>query len=377
MWAEVSHHGVGAWHAGLSDSGYAIGSAGHGTALRAEWEACYSMKFRGPDVTASHAIVIGASSGGVSALLELAAGLPARLDAVIGLVLHVGSQRSILPELLARRSAWPAIHPRDGQPLLPGTLYVAPPDHHMLFTASTIRLSRGPRENHSRPALDPLFRTTALEWRERAIGVVLTGDLDDGTAGLAAIKACGGLAIVQDPQTAFQPSMPASALAHVQADHCLPLAEIAPTLARLAGAGPRPQAALPTPGLLREQAIFEGVDPMENLDAVGTPSALTCPDCGGGLWELKDQQPLRYRCHTGHAYSARSLENAQTTVAESSLWSSMRVLQERQMLLRRLATVADATGDTAQAEAGRRQADRLKIQLELLSALTERPTGSA
>jgi two-component system, chemotaxis family, protein-glutamate methylesterase/glutaminase len=326
---------------------------------------------------APRAIVIGASSGGVAALLHLTAALPPDLEAVVGIVLHVGTQYSILPELLSRRGPWRAVHPQQGEPLVPGTLYVAPPDHHMLFTAKTLRLSRGPRENHARPALDPLFRSVALEWRERAIGVVLTGDLDDGTAGLGAIKACGGIAIVQDPATSFQPSMPASALANVPVDHCLPLEEIAPTLVRLVRNEPQPQPAQAAPTPTREQAIFDGDQPMQNLAEVGQPSSLTCPECGGGLWELKEARPLRYRCHTGHGYSALSLESAQTEVAEQALWSSVRALQEREMLLRRLANVAEATGDKAQAEVGRRQADRVKEQVHHLTSLVERDLNSA
>jgi two-component system, chemotaxis family, protein-glutamate methylesterase/glutaminase len=330
-----------------------------------------------PATPAPYAIVIGASSGGVSALLELASGLPEDLNAVVGVVLHVGAQHSILPELLVRRGPWTALHPHDGQPLAPGIIYVAPPDHHMLFTANTVRLSRGPRENHARPALDPLFRSAALEWRERLIGVVLTGDLDDGSAGLAAIKACGGTAVVQDPATAFEPSMPASALANVDVDHCVPLNEIAPLLARLAGRDAAAPSTKPPPNLAREQDIFEGKQTMENLAKVGQPSTLTCPDCGGGLWELKDTKPLRYRCHTGHAYSARALENAQAGVAEQALWSSVRALEEREMLLRRLANVAQATGDAAQAEIGRQQADRVKTQVQALMHLVKGEANSA
>ena len=326
---------------------------------------------------ASRAIVIGASSGGVSALLEVAAALPAGLDAVVGVVLHVGSQPSILPELLSARARLPARHPKDGEALEPGTIYVAPPDHHMLFTADAVQLSRGPRENHARPALDPLFRSTALSWGTRAVGVVLTGDLDDGTAGLAAIKDCGGIALVQDPATALAPSMPASAVANVAVDGCLPLAAIAPALAELAGRAP-PRPAAPAPQrLLREQAVFEGRQPVENLQALGKSSGLTCPDCGGGLWELDDARPLRYRCHTGHAFTSRSLESAQVEQAEHSLWSGVRALQEREILLRRLATVAELTGDPAQAEAGRRQADRVKVQAQQLAQLVEKELNGA
>jgi two-component system chemotaxis response regulator CheB len=328
-------------------------------------------------VKAARAIVIGASAGGVSALVELTAALPADLDAVIGVVLHVGSRRSILPELLGARGKLPTMHARDGQALRRGIVHVAPPDHHMLFTGDVVRLTRGPRENFARPAIDPLFRTTALAWRERAIGVVLTGDLDDGTAGLAAIKDCGGTAVVQDPASALQPSMPASALANVGVDHCVPLDRIAPLLQELAGQVPVPEPGPPPTRLLREQAVFEGNDPMENLNALGRPSTLTCPDCGGGLWEIDDARVLRFRCHTGHAFSARSLDNAQVEVADHALWSSLRALKEREILLRRLAAVSEATGDKPQAEAGRVQADRVRAQAELLSRLVEGEMNSA
>lgn len=323
-----------------------------------------------------YAIVIGASSGGVSALLELAAGLPRDLQAVVGVVLHVGIQPSILPDLLSARGPLQAVHPEHGQALRPGTVYVAPPDRHMLFTADAVRLSRGPRENHARPAIDPLFRSTALHWRERAVGVVLTGDLDDGSAGLRAIKECGGTAVVQDPADATEPSMPASALTSVAVDHCLPLAGIAAALVPIVGHEPAAHAARASNAVAREQAIFEGRQVMQNLDTLGRQSPLTCPECGGSLWELKDSRPLRYRCHTGHAYSARSLEFAQAETAEHALWSSVRALKEREMLLRRLANVAQATGDSAQAEAGRLQADRVRAQADRLARLNEQSDAS-
>lgn len=327
-------------------------------------------------VPTPYVIVIGASSGGVSALLQLVAGLPDDLPAVVGVVLHVGVQPSILPDLLSARGPLQAVHPEHGQALRAGTIYVAPPDQHLLFTADAVRLSRGPRENHARPAIDPLFRSAALHWRERAVGVVLTGDLDDGSAGLRAIKDCGGTAVVQDPADAVEASMPASALASVQVDHCLPLAGIAAALVRIVGHEPAAHAARASNAVAREQEIFEGRRVMENLDAVATQSPLTCPECGGSLWELKDERPLRYRCHTGHAYSARSLDFAQSETAEHTLWSSVRALREREMLLRRLANVAQATGDSAQAEAGRLQADRVREQADQLARLNEQGAAS-
>jgi two-component system, chemotaxis family, protein-glutamate methylesterase/glutaminase len=328
-------------------------------------------------MTAPYAIVIGASAGGVGALLELVQALPGPLDAAVGIVLHVGSRHSLLPELLNARGAPNARHARDGEPLAAGSIYVAPPDHHMLFTRDSVRLSRGPRENHARPAIDPLFRSTALTWGDQSIGVVLTGDLDDGTAGLAAIKQCGGLAIVQDPATALEPSMPRSALANVEVDHCLDVPGIARLLHSLASrpAAKEGEPRQPPESILRENAIFEGnlsLDTtMQNLAEIGNLTPMTCPECGGGLWEMKKSRPPRYRCHTGHGFSAASLDHAQGQMAEESLWTSVRALREREMLLRRLAAVAEATGDTAQAEAGRREAERVRAQSEQLVQMTD------
>ena len=325
-------------------------------------------------------IVIGTSFGGVHALQELVASLPPDLPALLAVVLHIGRQQSILPELLNRAGPLRAMHPVDGQRWQAGMIYVAPPDHHLLLRADSLCLSRGPRENHARPAIDPLFRTAALGWRERAVGVVLTGDLDDGTAGLAAIKSYGGTTVVQDPADAVAPSMPASALANVQVDHCLPLAQIAPLLVRLAHERAAPLAPTPpTPTAHvweQEQAIFEGVDPMAKLSAIATPSQLTCPDCGGALSELKGTAPLRFRCHTGHAFTVGSLGEAQARAGDQALQSSLRALREREMLLRRLANVSESTGDPAQAAAGRRQADRVHAQAESIVAILESEPGA-
>lgn len=177
-----------------------------------------------------HLVVIGASAGGVHALLALADALPDSFPAPVCIVQHVGSNPSILPELLRYRGANMALHPEDGQPLTAGMLFVAPPDRHMLVEGGVLRLTHGPRENHARPAIDPLFRSAALNYRGQAIGIVLTGQMDDGTAGLKAIRDCGGTTIVQDPATALEPEMPRSALENVAVDYCVPLQDIVPLL---------------------------------------------------------------------------------------------------------------------------------------------------
>ena len=326
--------------------------------------------------TLPRVIVIGASAGGVAALLDLVSELPADLRAVVGVVLHVGNQHSILPELLAERGKLPAAHACAGEPLVPGRIYVAPPDQHMLFTPGGVNLNYGPLENHARPAIDPLFRSVALHWGAGAIGVVLTGYLDDGTAGLAAIKRCGGIAMVQDPATALEPSMPASAVANVDVDYCLPLAGIAAALCEQVQV-PAAAGHVADDALRGEQAVFEGNNPIENLQAVAQQTVFTCPDCGGGLWEMNDKRPLRYRCHTGHAFTARSLRSLQSEVAEHAMWSSVRALKERELLLRRLATVSMATGDEHQAGAGLREAARVRDQIKALTGMIEGQTSSA
>ena len=289
-------------------------------------------------------VVIGASAGGVSALQRFAADLPAKFPAAVLIVLHVGAHPSILPQLLALAGPNSAAHVTDGEPLRTGHLAVAPPDHHLLLNAGRLQLMRGPKENLARPAIDPLFRSAAIAYGPRVIGVVLTGDLDDGTAGLQAIKSCGGLAVVQDPETAFSRSMPDHALRYVEVDQCVPLESLASTLLSLVQQ-PCPPSVEISPMLRHEHAPQTGtVNSLEDLQAIGTPSSLACPECGGGLWEIKQHNPPRYRCHTGHAYSVHSLEYAMKETAEASLWSAVRALQERAALQRRIGASGKDTG---------------------------------
>lgn len=200
-------------------------------------------------------VVIGASAGGVFALMELSRGLPHSFHAPICIVQHVGPHPSMLPELLSHHGANPAVHAHPGQVLACGTLHVAPPDHHMLVDGLALQLIRGPKEKHARPAIDPLFRSAGLSWGARVIGVILSGQMDDGTAGLRAVKDCGGVAIVQDPDTATEREMPESALRNVAVDHCVALADIAPLLARLVDAPVGRRGATPPGWLSREVAI--------------------------------------------------------------------------------------------------------------------------
>ena len=300
-------------------------------------------------------VVIGASAGGVGALRKLAADLPAAFPAAVLVVLHVGAHASLLPELLEAAGPNSASHAQDGEELRTGHLAVAPPDRHLLLDGNTLRLNRGPKEHFTRPAIDCLFRSAAFEQGARVIGVVLTGDLDDGTAGLQAIKRCGGLVIVQDPRTALAHSMPASAVAYVDVDFVLPLEAIAAKLHELI----RQPAPAPAPApdasarakLKHEQAPLTGtVNTMEDLQAIATPSPLVCPECGGGLWEVKESRPARFRCHTGHGFSLRTLEYSMNLATEDAVWAAARALQERAVVTQRIASEDRRVGHLDAAE---------------------------
>jgi two-component system, chemotaxis family, protein-glutamate methylesterase/glutaminase len=296
-------------------------------------------------------IVVGASAGGVEALSTLVNGLPRDLEAAVFVVLHIASgSQSSLPAILSRAGLLPACHPSDNEPIEYGRIYVAPPDQHLLVYRDRVRLSRGPRENRVRPAVDPLFRSAAIAYGSRVTGVVLTGTLDDGTAGLLAIKQCGGLVVVQDPADALFAGMPSSAIENVVVDYQLALRDIAPLLTRLAEATVDAGEDTTMPNgrgadMDAEARVFE-MDPniLIDDDRPGRPSPFGCPECGGVLWELHDSRLIRFRCRTGHAYSAESLLAAQAESFEGALWSALRALEEKASLSRRLVQRARSSG---------------------------------
>jgi two-component system chemotaxis response regulator CheB len=293
-------------------------------------------------VTSRDIVVVGASAGGIDALSEIVKGLPSDLPAAIFVVVHIAPHSpAYLPEILSMRGALSAKNARDGQRFANSAIYVAPPDHHLLLQADrTMVVVRGPKENRARPAVDPLFRSAALAFGPRVIGLVLSGGLDDGTAGLRGIKMCGGTTAVQDPADALVDSMPRSALRNVSIDHCMPARELASLIVRLAEgpAAERPSAlegSQMRKTLEIEAQIAKGTNGVSVTD-LGDPSIFTCPECHGTLLKLRDE-PMRYRCHTGHAFTADSLLAELTGVTEGAIWGSIRALQESSMLMTHLA----------------------------------------
>ena len=255
-------------------------------------------------------VVVGTSAGGVEALRALVGGLPADFPGSVFVVMHAASESpGVLAQILDRSGPLPAAHASNRERIRPGHVYVAPPDTHLLLEPGVMRLTRGPRENRFRPAVDPLFRSAAAVYGPRVVGVILTGGLDDGTSGLWAVKRLGGVAVVQDPDEAFMPAMPLSALNQVEVEYKLPLAEIAPLLVRLASKTVAEQGGYEVPEDLNIEMKIAMEDHAREagVTRLGTPSVFTCPECHGTLLQLKENGRTRYRCHTGHAYSADSL----------------------------------------------------------------------
>lgn len=287
-------------------------------------------------------IVIGTSAGGLKALGAIVGALPAEMKAVLLIVQHLAADKpSILPQILVDLGSLPASHPSDGEPIQKGRIYVAPPDHHLLVNQGLMRVVRGPQENRFRPAIDALFRSAARAYGSRVVGVVLTGYLDDGTVGLQAVKKRGGVAIVQDPKEAEYPSMAKSALRYVKVDYCLPLAEIPDLLVHLSKEPAAESEAYPvTEEIEIESRIAEQQmntqEFLENVEAIGTRTTYTCPECNGSIWQIGKEEPLRFRCHTGHSFTANVFLAEQTQNLETALWSAVRTMEEKVTFLHQM-----------------------------------------
>jgi two-component system chemotaxis response regulator CheB len=313
-------------------------------------------------------IVIGASAGGVEAVASLVEALPRDLAAAVFVVVHFPPHAtSVLPRILTRRGGMVAVHPEDGDAIELGCVYVAPPDLHLLVERGHVRLVRGPRENAVRPAVDPLFRSAARVYGPRVIGLILTGNLDDGTSGMLAVKSAGGVTVVQDPDDALYAGMPTSAVRHVEMDHVLPLSGIAALLTRLVGQpveekGPGPVARQHS----REVPISE-MDPAAlESDRAGAPSGYACPECHGVLWEVEEGDVLRFRCRVGHAYSIETLLAEQGSSMDAALWAGYRALEERAALTERMAERMRERGQVALAARYAEQTTDARGRAELI-----------
>src|SRR5262245_53740992 len=299
-------------------------------------------------------IVIGGSAGALEAARRIVRDLPARLPAAVCIAIHTGrGSAHLMASILERSGRLPASYPADGDELLPGRIYIAPGDYHLLIEPGVIRLARGPKENGFRPAVDPLFRTAAKAYGARAVGLILSRGQNDGTLGLAAISRAGGVTVAQTPGDAIVSGMPESAIEYVDIDYVLPAAQIPALLVKLVSGSRRKPMTRRKNGKPGPKGVGRGkVDPAEAgtdlavgvPDMAGPPSVFVCPECGGTLWEAEENGLLRYRCHVGHAFTGEALVEQHTDALEYALWTALRSLEESTALRRRMSSHARNRG---------------------------------
>jgi two-component system chemotaxis response regulator CheB len=305
-------------------------------------------------------VVVGTSAGGVDALTQLARGLPPGFPASLFVVCHFPpGARSVLPQILSRAGPVLATHATDGEAFAPGHLYVAPPDFHLVLEPDgRMRLTRGARENNHRPAADPLFRSAARHYGPRVVGVVLTGGMSDGTAGLMAVRAAGGVAVVQDPRDAVVAAMPQSASDIAGADHLVAAAKLAPLLVELIQnpVPPHPGTRAMDPIERMPDVVNQTFVAQERNERRGDVSTYSCPECGGSLWQVDEEGLVRFRCHVGHAYNGETLLAEQGEALEAALWTAVRTFRERAVLARQLANQEQQRGNAKAADRFEEQA---------------------
>lgn len=304
-------------------------------------------------------IVVGASAGGMQASAQLTAQFPKDFPAAVFIVNHMGADNNgeVLAKALNESGGLTCEQAHNEQPFQSGHIYLAPPDQHMLLVDGKILVTKGARENRYRPAIDPLFRSAAVAYGNRVIGIILTGYLDDGTSGMMAIKRCGGVCIVQDPLDAAYPDMPQSVIANVGADYCLPVAEMGMLLSDLVRRK-LPSRKQPPKDIVIEAEIAQRVlSDLPAVEAIGQQVPFNCPDCGGVLWQIEGDF-LRYRCHTGHAFTSAVLLAQQTAKIEETLWVALRMFEERQNLI---ATMGQSHGNSSSSVSQRVQDSQVHI----------------
>jgi two-component system, chemotaxis family, protein-glutamate methylesterase/glutaminase len=287
-----------------------------------------------PNLPRRDIVVLGASAGGLEALTHVVRALPADLPASLFVVLHTPPDGAgLLPQILTRTGPLTAAYARDGEPIVPGRIYVAPLDRHLLVKSTGLRAIKGAKENGFRPAVDPLFRSAARAFGPRVLGIVLSGAGDDGATGAKMIKEMDGAVMVQHPDDALVSGMPLAAIRRVEVDGIVPARELGAMIIRLTTAGVlEGRAAVPKD----DEPLDEAEMIPDHIPNDRPPSVFTCPDCGGALWELEGGDAPRYRCHVGHAFTTQSLLTSQSGDVEAALWSALRALREHAELQRRM-----------------------------------------
>lgn len=313
-----------------------------------------SKSTRRPKV--SKVVVIGTSAGGLGALKKLISQLPKNFPLPVLVVRHISPDATgnTLLDALNNLNTLKCKQAKTGSDLKPGHLYLAPSDHHLMIGEDRkILVTKGAQENRSRPAIDPLFRSAAVTFGSGVIAVLLTGYLDDGTSGMKAVKRCGGTCIVQNPDDAEYPAMPRNAMNNVKIDHCVPIAEMGALLYQLIPVKLQTRKPVPADVLTEAKIAGRVLSDLSSVNQLGDQVPFNCPGCGGVLWKIEKDSSLRFRCHTGHAYTAASLLAEQTRKIEETMWTALRMFEERKNLLMEMARVKKGVGAQSALERAR------------------------
>lgn len=314
-------------------------------------------------------IVIGGSAGSSAPLRIILAALPPNLRAAVIVAVHVPANSTGILRLVASASNnLPVKNAEDGDTIRPGQVYLAPPNHHLLVMKDRLALGNGPRENLARPSIDSLFRSAALSHGPRTIGVLLSGKMNDGASGLATIKQAGGVALVQAPTDAATPEMPMSALEATPVDLSATSEELAEAISRFTAEPPGPARALPAAVRIEVEIAAGGRSDISKIKELADPSPLTCPDCGGVLSEVRDTQPLRFRCQIGHAYTAKALIAKQRDSIDVAMRVALRILEERVSLVGRMAKEATQANRLGMAQMHEERAGEYRKHVDILRA---------
>jgi two-component system chemotaxis response regulator CheB len=288
--------------------------------------------------TPKFVVVIGTSAGGFFALAELISQLRDDIDAAFFVVMHLSNNgmQSFLLNQMQNYTTLPCEQIAGDTEIERGTIYFPPSNKHLIIKDRKAICGNGPRDNRWRPSIDVLFRSAAAAFDGHTIGIILTGMLDDGTSGMAAIKRCGGTAVVQDPNEAEYPDMPLSVMKEIEVDYCVPLTQIGSVISDIINSKEVVNTIIPTDIIKEVQIAETGAASIELLEEIGKPTVFCCPDCGGVLFEMKNGEPTRFKCHTGHSYTLNNLLLKKNKNLEASLWVALRILEERKRLLKRL-----------------------------------------
>lgn len=336
------------------------------------------MKSKAKEPHPTRVIVMGASAGGLQAITKVISQLQSNFPIPILVVQHISADATgnALLDSLTRNSQLICGHAKNGTVMKAGHLYLAPSNHHLMIDEDkTLLVTKGAHENRSRPAIDPLFRSAAVTFGTGAVAILLTGYLNDGTSGMEAIKRCGGICIVQDPKDAEYPAMPESALSQVKVDYCLPLSQMGGLINKLLLTKVKKQISVPEDIRTETDIAKRVISDLPSVNSLGNLVPFNCPGCGGVLWEIKaTDKGLRYRCHTGHAYTASSLLAEQNMKIEETMWTALRMFEERRNLL--LTMSRDQKGSAAnssieRADASQVHIDRIKAILHSNNKATE------